>query len=95
MWIGLCCVQLPLLMSALVQEECINDNIGRKAELSYQLAKTKGHLKSLLATASNQHLLAMLDQVNGELRELAHLNFPRKVLLLFFHSYCRSVNQMV
>lgn len=35
--------------------------LAEKAELSYQLAKTKGHLKSLLATASNQHLLAMLD----------------------------------
>lgn len=57
--------------------------LAEKAELSYQLAKTKGHLKSLLATASNQHLLAMLDQVNGELRQLAHLNFPQKVLFLF------------
>lgn len=58
--------------------------LAEKAELSYQRAKTKGHLKSLLATASNQHLLAMLDQVNGELRQLAHLNFPKKVLFLFF-----------
>lgn len=58
--------------------------LAEKAELSYQLAKTKGHLKSLLATASNQHLLPMLDQVNGELRQLAHLNFPKKVLFLFF-----------
>lgn len=58
--------------------------LAEKAELSYQLAKTKGHLKSLLATASNQHLLAMLDQVNGELRQLAHLNFPKKVLFMFF-----------
>lgn len=58
--------------------------LAEKAELSYQLAKTKGHLISLLATASNQHLLAMLDQVNGELRQLAHLNFPKKVLFMFF-----------
>lgn len=35
-----------------------------------------------LATASRQHLLAILDQVSGGLRQLAHLNPPKKVLLL-------------
>lgn len=60
--------------------------LAEGAQVFYQLAKTKGHLKRLLAqklaTASSQHLLAILDQVKRESRQLAHLNLPKKVLLL-------------
>lgn len=55
------------------------------AQPCYQLAKFKGHQKSFvcpkLATVCSQHLL--LDQVNRESRQLAHLNpLKKKVLLL-------------
>lgn len=69
--------------------------LAERAEPSYQLAKTKGHLKSLLAAASNQHLLAMLDQVDRESKQLAHLNSLQIKFYCFFpHSYCRSGDQI-